>query len=256
MIPLREQDYIRDRFAKELKSRVKIDYFTQRASQLYVPGREECAHCEETQQLLEEVASLSDRVQLTVHDLAAAADEAKKLGVDKVPGIVLRGPANRPLRFFGMPGGNEFPNFIETIIETSKPKVELGAEAAKQLKKLKDKVSITVHVTPTCPHCPGVVRSAYRLALASSRITATAVEIGEFPRLTQQLGVRAVPLTVFNDTIAVAGAMDELELVAQALKAAEGSLGASTASGGATSDAAAAPKPPEPPPSSGLILPR
>ncbi len=103
MIPLREQAYIRDRFEQELAGRVKIDYFTQKASAIYVPGREECAYCEDTGQMLGELAALSDKLSLTVRDLSAAPDEAKKLGVDKVPGIVLRGPANRPLRFFGIP---------------------------------------------------------------------------------------------------------------------------------------------------------
>lgn len=255
MIPLREQEYISERFAEELEGRVKLDYFTQKPSALYVPGREECAYCEDTRQLLEEVASLSDKIALTVHELAEAREEAKKLRVDKVPGIVLRGPANRALRFFGMPGGNEFPTFIEAIIETSKPRVELDAQAAKQLKKLKENVSITVYVTPTCAYCPGVVRAAYRLALASAHIEAAAVEISEFPRLAQQLGVRAVPLTVINDQAMVAGAVDEAGLAEAALKGAEGgALGApAPTSGGATSDAAPEPGPS---PSSGLILPR
>ena len=253
MIPLREQDYIRERFSNELEARVKIDYFTQRPSPIYVAGREPCAHCEDTRQLLEELAALSDKISLTVHELADEAETAQKLGVDKVPGIVLRGPANRALRFFGIPGGNEFPNFIESIIEVSKARVELGPETAKQLKKLKDRVSITVYVTPACPHCPGVVRAAYRLALASAHVEAAAVEIGEFPRLAQQLGVRAVPFTVINGRLAIAGAMDEAGLVEQALKAAEStSLGAAPAQGGATSDASQA----QPAPASRLILPR
>lgn len=256
MIPLRDQDYIRDRFAQDLTGRVKIDYFTQQASTLFIPGREECAKCEDTRQLLEELAALSENVSLTIHDLAAEAEQAQKLGVDKVPGIVIRGPANRPLRFFGMPTGNEFPNFIEAMIEVSKTKVELGVENAKALKKLKDNVSITVYVTPTCPHCPGVVRAAYRLALASSHISATAVEIGEFPRLAERLGLRAVPFTVFNEQQAVAGAMDEAALITQALKSAEGSsLGAQVASGGETTDTSQPNDPPPPPPRSGLILP-
>lgn len=254
MIPLREQDYIRERFAAELEGKVKLDYFTQKPSPLYVPGREECVTCEDTRQLLEELAALSDKISLNVRELADAQDEAKKLGVDKVPGIVLRGPANRPLRFFGLPGGNEFPNFIEMFIETSKPGVKLGQETAKQLKKLKDSITITVYVTPTCPHCPGVVRAAYLLALASARIEATAVEISEFPRLAQQLGVRAVPMTVINDRVTIAGAMDEAGLIEEVLKAAEtGALGASASRGGGTSDAA---PPKGPSPTSGLILPR
>ncbi|MDP3767008.1 MAG: thioredoxin family protein [Dehalococcoidia bacterium] len=254
MIPLREQEYISDRFARELEGKVKIDYFTQKPSPLYVPGREECATCEDTRALLEELAALSDKVTLTVHEFGDAQDEAQKLGVDKVPGIVLRGPANRALRFFGMPGGNEFPNFIETMIDVSKQKTDVGAEAAKQLKKLKDDVSITVYVTPTCPHCPGVVRAAYRLALASPRVHAAAVEISEFPRLAQQLGVRAVPLTVINDEAAVAGAVDETALLEYALKAAErGGLGGTAATGGATS-AASTPSPGQQ--TGGLIVPR
>lgn len=253
MIPLREQEYIRERFEQQLEGRVKIDYFTQRASSLYVSGREECPACEDTGKLLEEVAALSDKITLTVHELRDAADEAAKLRVDKVPGIALRGPANRSLRFFGIPGGNEFPNFIETIIEISKQQSALGAAAAKQLKRLKDNVSLTVYVTPTCPHCPGVVRAAYRLGLASAHVQASAVEVSEFPRLGEQLGIRAVPFTVIGDKAAVAGALDEAALVEQVLKVAEGRALGATAQGGTTPIA-------EPPAGeaapSGLILPR
>lgn len=254
MIPLREQEYIRQRFEQEMEGRVKIDFFTQKASSIIIPGREECAYCEETGQMLAELASLSEKLTVTVHDFAQERDEATKRGIDKVPGIVLRGPANRPLRFFGIPGGNEFPNFVETIIDASKQQTKVAAEAAKQLKKLKEKVTITVYVTPTCPHCPGVVRAAFRLALASRHIESTAVEIGEFPQLAQQIGVRAVPFTVFNGKASVAGAMDEVGLVEAMLKAVEGGkLGGTSGKGGATSQAGA---PPESPPSSGLVLPR
>ncbi len=55
MIPLRDQEILRERFQRELTSRVRIDYFTQRRSPLYVAGREACAYCEETRTLLEEM---------------------------------------------------------------------------------------------------------------------------------------------------------------------------------------------------------
>jgi glutaredoxin-like protein len=251
MIPLREQEYVRERFERELAGKLKIDYFTQRASALYVPGREECQYCEEVGQMLQELASLTDKIALAVHDFRDQRDEAKKIGIDKVPGIVVRGPANRPLRFFGIPGGNEFPNFIDTLIEASNQQVSVAPEAAKHLKKLKDDVSVDVYVTPTCPHCPGVVRSAFRLALASAHVKASAVEIGEFPRLSQQLGVRAVPYTVFNGRSAIAGAMDEAALAEAIVKAAGGAESAH-AQGGATSEAS--PAGAQPP--SGLVIPR
>jgi glutaredoxin-like protein len=257
VIPLRDQEYIRERFERGLEGRVKIDYFTQRASALFVPGREECVYCEEAQQMLEEVASLSEKLSLTVHDVGEAQELAKKLGIDKVPGIVIRGPANRPLRFFGMPGGNEFPNFIETMIDASKQQAQIGAEPAKQLKKLRDTVSVVVYVTPTCPHCPAVVRAAYRLALASAHVQASAVEIGEFPRIAQQLGVRAVPLTVIDGRAAIAGAVDEAGLLDAIHKVVtdDTSIGRAPVRAGAVTDAA----PPDAPaaqPGAGLILPR
>ena len=253
MIPLREQEYISERFARDLEARVKIDFFTQKASKLFVAGREECPTCDDARTLYTEVASLSEKVSLTVYEFADFREEAQKVGVDKIPAAVLRGPANRPLLFFGVPGGNEFPNFIETIIEVSKTSVELPAETAKQLKKLKDKTSIAVYVTPTCPHCPGVVRAAYRLALASAQIDASAVEISEFPRLGQQLGVRAVPFTVINNQAAFAGAVDEAGLLEYIQKAVAGGTPGATAPAGATSDASAAPGPSA---ASGLIIPR
>lgn len=252
MIPLREQDYIKDRFSQELAGKVKIDFFTQRASKLFVPGREECASCEDAGKLIDEVSALSERVLLTTHEFADEAEEARKLGVDKVPAYVLRGPANRPVRFFGVPGGNEFPNFIETIIDMSKQTVELPPETAKQLKKVKDASSIDVYVTPTCPHCPGVVRAAFRLAQASGKIEASATEIGEFPRLAQQLGVQAVPYIVINKQAAFAGAVDEAGLVEAVQQAVSGSPNAKPSRSGATSTTAPASGPP---PQSGLILP-
>jgi glutaredoxin-like protein len=258
VIPLRDQEYIQQLFAQELEGRVKIDYLTQRASRLIVSGREECATCEDTGKLLAELAALSEKITLTVYELNEAPDEAKKLKIDRVPGIVIRGPANRALRFFGAPAGNEFPNFVETVVAASKQKVELGEESAKQLKKLKDKVSIAVYVTPTCPYCPQMVRSAYRLALASAHVEATAVEINEFPRLAQQLGVRSVPLTVLNGEKVIAGAMDEATLVEAVLRVAEGRAADAPGGDEATSvelqEPQQAPAPRTGP--SGLILPR
>lgn len=248
MIPLREQEYIRQRFASELTGKVRIDHFTQRPSRLYVPGREECPYCEDTRQMLEELAALTDKINLSVYELSEAREEAAKMGVDKVPGIVLRGPANRPVTFYGIPAGNEFSGFIETIVDASKGQVELARETSKQLRKLKKTVSITVFVTPTCPHCPKVARAAYRLAMASPHINATVVEASEFPRLAQRYGIQAVPTTVLDDRMVVTGAMNEATLLEQVLKAAEeGALapgaaqaGATTATGGPSGPAAPA----------------
>ena len=128
---------------------VRIDYFTQRASALYVPGREECVHCEDVRQMVEEMAALSDKIKLTTHEFTESREAAAKLGVDRIPGIVIRGPANRALKFYGIPSGHEFPGFIESIVDASRGKVDLAQETIRRLKKLKQDRSIQVLVTPT-----------------------------------------------------------------------------------------------------------
>ena len=56
MIPLRDQQNLRDRFRVELTSRVRIDYFTQKPSSFFIPGRSDCAYCEDVRVLMEEIA--------------------------------------------------------------------------------------------------------------------------------------------------------------------------------------------------------
>jgi len=69
VIPLRDQQVLRERFLRELTSRVRVDYFTQKPLSVYVPGRSDCAYCEDVRVLMEEVASLSERITLTTHDI-------------------------------------------------------------------------------------------------------------------------------------------------------------------------------------------
>ena len=149
MIPLRDQEIIREKFAQELVGAVKLDHFTQRSSSLYIPGREECPTCDDTRQIMEELAALSDRITLDVHEFAQEREAAARMGVDKIPATVMRGQKNRPIRFFGIPSGSEFPGFIEDIVDVSRGKAELKPKTTRQLRKLKDDVWIQVLVTPT-----------------------------------------------------------------------------------------------------------
>lgn len=61
---------------------------------------------------------------------------------------------------------------------------------------------------------------AYRCALASERVTATAIEANEFPRLSQELGVRAVPRIVIDGEPRWDGAVPEPEFLRRILSAA------------------------------------
>jgi len=222
VIPLRDQEYLRARFAREMVGAVRIDHFTQQKLPIYIPGREECAFCEEIQQTLKELAALSEKIKLNVYEFSQSATEAARLKVDKVPGTVIRGPLNRPIRFYGFPAGQEFPAFVEDIIDASRGKVELAPETVRQLRKLRREIAVQVFVTPTCPHCPGVARLAHQMALESPHISADVVEISEFPRLAERYRVQAVPVIVIDERVVLVGAIDERALIAQFVQFAQG----------------------------------
>ncbi len=61
---------------------------------------------------------------------------------------------------------------------------------------------------------------AYRCALASDRVTGTAVEANEFPQLARELGVWAVPRIVVDGEPRWDGAVPEAEFVRRILAAA------------------------------------
>ena len=90
MIPLKDQEAIRVKFAQEMLGPVKIDYITQKELEIVLPGREPCAYCKPTGEMLRAVAAHSDRISLRVHNLEDEREEGAKFGVERIPGIVLR----------------------------------------------------------------------------------------------------------------------------------------------------------------------
>lgn len=222
MIPLQDQALLRVRFAQDVKNRVRLDFFGQRPSPIIIPGRPECPFCEDVRTLVREVGSLSPRIALTEHEFSESARVAAELGVDKIPAIVLRGPTNRPVRYFGMPTGAEFPSFIETLMETASGIITLDAATQRTLKKIRNEVKLQVFVMPSCTHSPAVARAAFRFALSNVKIKTDVVEAPEFPHLVQKYQLEATPSVVIDEKLVLPGAMDEATFADCILRLVEG----------------------------------
>jgi glutaredoxin-like protein len=200
VIPLKDQEYLHEKFARELARQVRIDFFTQKESSLFLPGRQPCQYCKPTRQMLEEVAALSDLISLRQHTIDEDREAFTRHGVDKIPAVVLPAGDGRWLKYYGFPGGHEFLTLVETIVDLSRGARLLADGVRKRLRKLKKDVLIQVFVTPSCPYCPQMARLAFHMALESPLITAEVIEAQEFPELSQQFKVRAVPTTVVSAT--------------------------------------------------------
>ncbi|HJQ22962.1 MAG TPA: thioredoxin family protein [Blastocatellia bacterium] len=145
----KDQETIRQHFAAHLAGDVEIVLFTERESPIIVPSIQPCETCKDTEALLAEVAALSDRLKLTVHELREARDEAASYGVERVPVFVLKGAARGQVRFFGIPSGYEFSALIADIVDASNGTTELSEATRSFLGGLDQEINIKVFTTPT-----------------------------------------------------------------------------------------------------------
>lgn len=215
-----EQDkaQLKRTFRKDLKARVNLKLFTQKASSITIPGRE-CQYCPQTQQLMEELAGLSPKLQLEIIDFYGQPEVARQYGVDRIPALLMGSGDSLRMKFYGIPLGYELATIIENIKTISRGVSPLSMDTRKKLRQVNQPVHIRVFVTPTCHFCPSVARLAHALALENQHITADVVEVQEFPTLAQRYSVRSVPLTVINEYTRLAGAVQESEFVEKVLQA-------------------------------------
>ena len=212
MIPEEQKENVKKELQEKLEKPVKIVMFTQEL---------ECRFCSETKQVINELAALSDKITVEVHDFLADAEKAKALGVDKVPAIVVFGQKDYGMKIYGLPYGYEFQTLLEAVIMASKGKTDLPEPVKAKVKAINVPVHIQVLVTLTCPYCPMTGSLAHKFAVENDLVKADVVDIGEFPQLAMKYGVMGVPKTVINEKIEFVGVVPEdmfLEHVLMAIK--------------------------------------
>jgi glutaredoxin-like protein len=170
-------------------------------------------------QLVDEVASLSDRISVEELNLILDKEKSAQFGIDRIPAIVLlRDGADTRMRFLGAPAGYEFSSLIEAVVLAGSDDSGLTDESKRAIaEKVTGPIDIKVFVTPTCPHCPRAVTLAHRMAVESPNISATCVEASEFHELSRQYRVTGVPKTVSSGGAEILGALPEEEFVSGVL---------------------------------------
>ena len=152
----KDRKFLVDHLAQSLEKPVKLLYFGQSIA---------CQFCRETQQILEEVQDLSDKVSLETYNFVTDKEVAEKYGIDKIPAVAVISDVDYGIRFYGIPSGYEFTSLIEDIVDVSQAKSSLSDDTLKALADLDEPVHLQVFVTPTCPYCPA--RCAWRTAWLS-----------------------------------------------------------------------------------------
>ena len=112
----------------------------------------------------EEIAALSDRITLTVYEYEDTRELARQRKIEHVPGIVLRGELNRPLRFYGMPAGVFLPVFVQGIIRVGDRKQTAPPAVTQPLRKLRAPIRVRVFGAMSHEPSAGAAASAWGLA--------------------------------------------------------------------------------------------
>jgi glutaredoxin-like protein len=184
---------------------------------------EGCEMCEETQTLVEEIASLHELVSVEFTDQHDAELPEEFQPATRIQ-ILTRDENNDwvdyGVAFHGIPSGYELTSLIEAIRLVSSGDSRLNEATREALAQIEADIDIHVYVTPTCPYCPRAVVLAHQMAVENPRLRAAMVEAMEFPDASQQRGVSSVPHSVINNLIDVIGAVPEPQLLMEVQRAA------------------------------------
>ena len=200
LIPDDKKEVLRNDLRERMVDPVKIVMFTQEV---------ECRFCSDTRQLVQEIATLNDKIEVEVYDFIVDAAKAQELKIEKIPALAIIGKKDYGVRIYGIPYGYELQTLIAAVLGVSTGKTDLSDKTKAILADVKAPVHIQVFVTLTCPHCPVAASIAHKLAIESDMITADVIDSSEFATLAQKYSVIGVPKIVINEKVDFVGAFSE-----------------------------------------------
>jgi len=200
LIPDEKKNFLKSDFKKKLENPVKILMFTQEI---------ECRFCSDTRELVQELATLNDKISVEVYDFVADIKKAKEYSINKIPALAVLGKKDYGVRIYGIPYGYELQTLIDAVINVSRGKTDLLDKTKSILSEIKAPVHIQVFVSLTCNHCPVAATVAHKLAVESDFVRADVIDGNEFPQLAQKYTVVGVPKIIINEKIEFMGAFNE-----------------------------------------------
>lgn len=137
------------------------------------------------EELLTEVAALSDKVTVTARD-----DERKPSFA------IVRAGTDVEVRFAAIPLGHELTSFVLALLQVGGHPPAISEETAEQIRGLEGTYDFTTYLSLSCQNCPEVVQALNLMSVLNPRITHTAVDGAIFKAEAEERNVLAVP-TVF-----------------------------------------------------------
>lgn len=134
-----------------VEGRARVLVFTESPSRLVVPGERPCTYCQQTVELVQELASVAGKVDVEVYDRRVHPDKLQEFGIDRVPALVVTDGETRlrGVRYFGIPAGYEFGALLEDLVDVASGRTRLSEPTRRSLGTIQSPVHLKVFVTPT-----------------------------------------------------------------------------------------------------------
>ncbi|TFI58954.1 alkyl hydroperoxide reductase subunit F [Sphingomonas parva] len=175
-----------------------------------VMSLDEGAKSAELKGLLEEIASLSDKVDLLV------GDDARKPSF-----LIRRKGTDIAVRFAGIPMGHEFTSLVLALLQVGGHPSKAAQELIEQVRNLDGDFEFETYFSLSCQNCPDVVQALNLMAVLNPRIKHTAIDGALFQDEVSARKVMAVPTIFLNGETFGQGRMELEQIVARIDTAAE-----------------------------------
>jgi NADH-dependent peroxiredoxin subunit F len=167
---------------------------------------DDSATSQELKELLQDIASVSDKVTVVEnHD----ADTRK-------PSFLITNPGqDTGLRFAGVPLGHEFTSLVLALLQVGGHPSKEAAELLEQVRALDGDFHFETYYSLSCHNCPDVVQALNLMSVLNPRITHTAIDGGVFQNEIEAREIMGVPTVFLNGQKFGQGRMELAEIVAK-----------------------------------------
>ncbi|TCV68274.1 alkyl hydroperoxide reductase subunit F [Pseudomonas fluorescens] len=170
-----------------------------------VASLDDGAKSQEMLALLQDVASLSDKITLLDN-----GTDARK------PSFSLNRPgADISLRFAGIPMGHEFTSLVLALLQVGGHPSKASVEVIEQIRALEGEFNFETYFSLSCQNCPDVVQALNLMAVLNPNIRHVAIDGALFQAEVDERQIMAVPSIYLNGVNFGQGRMGLEEILAK-----------------------------------------
>ncbi|PTQ07827.1 alkyl hydroperoxide reductase subunit F [Sphingomonas oleivorans] len=155
--------------------------------------------------LLEDIASLSDKVSLFRKD-----DDKRRPSF-----MIRRAGTDIGVRFAGLPMGHEFTSLVLALLQVGGHPSKAAQELIEQVKNLDGDYAFETYFSLSCQNCPDVVQALNLMSVLNPRISHVAIDGALFQDEVAERKVMAVPTIFLNGEPFGQGRMELEQIVAK-----------------------------------------